>query len=179
MKNKNINKKKISSQNGTNKGKKRFSIDHDPFFDAGSKRRRNLEDDENIESSDGESEEFDDEFSGGEAAEEVAEFEEETPAEKRKRLADAYVEKLRATAKRQQKEKEEEGEEESGDERAKEGERDNIVGNLLLQEQLEASGRVQRLIASRYFLPTLSPFLGLGSIYLEQKSNDTLHQFID
>lgn len=155
MKSKNTNKKKISSQNGTNKGKKRFSIDHDPFFDAGSKRRRNLEDDENIESSDGESEEFDDEFSGGEAVEEVAEFEEETPAEKRKRLADAYVEKLRATAKRQQ--KEEEGEEESGDERVKEGERDNLVGNLLLQEQLEASGRVQRLIASRYLLPTLHP----------------------
>lgn len=150
MKDKSFKKKKVpAAQNGAKRGKKRFSIQQDPFFDNDSKRRRNFEDD-NVESSDDDdSGELNDAISGKEEAEEM---EVETAAEKRKRIAEAYLEEVRAMAKREEEEKDDE-ERESEDERAREGERDSRVANILQQEQLEDSGRVRRLIASRLQKP--------------------------
>lgn len=147
MKDKSFKKNKApAAQNGAKRGKKRFSIQQDPFFDNDSKRRRNFEDD-NVESSDDDdSGELNDAISGKEEAEEM---EVETAAEKRKRIAEAYLEEVRAMAKREEEEEDDE-ERESEDERAREGERDSRVANILQQEQLEDSGRVRRLIASRY-----------------------------
>uniref|UniRef100_A0A5B6ZNM4 Putative U3 small nucleolar RNA-interacting protein 2 n=1 Tax=Davidia involucrata TaxID=16924 RepID=A0A5B6ZNM4_DAVIN len=156
MKDKNLKRRKSSAPNGTKKGKKRFSINKDPFFDTESKHRRKVEDDEDIESSDEESEEFADEApSGGEDRRvEGSEFEEETAAEKRKRVAEAYLEKIRAIAKREQEEEDEERE--SGEEGEREGERDSLVAQILQQEQLEESGRVRKSIASRVQKPEAS-----------------------
>lgn len=120
-------------------GKKRFSIENDTFFDNDKKRRRNFEDD-NIESSD---EDEYGELNGGEEVEEEEEV--ETAAEVRKRIAEAHLEKLRKI--KDEQDKGEEGSDE--DERDREGERDTWVANVLQQEQLEDSGRVRRLIASR------------------------------
>lgn len=69
----------------------------------------------------------------------------ETAAEKRLRIAREYVEKIKAIT-RQQKEDEDETEEE-GEEG--EGRQDSLAADLLQKEQLEASGRARRLIASR------------------------------
>lgn len=145
MKDKNLKRKKASAQKGPKTGKRVFSIHSDPFFDTESKRGRKLDNDEDIESS--EDEDFDDERSGGEDKAAEEEEEEETAAEKRKKVAEAYLEKIRATAKREM-EEEEEREGSEGEER--EGERDSLVAQILLQEQMEESGRVRRLIASRY-----------------------------
>lgn len=121
-------------------GKKRFSIDHDTFFDNDKKRRRNFEDD-NIESSD---EDDYGELRAGEEAEQEEEV--ETAAEVRKRIAEAHLEKLRRI-----KDEEDKGDEGSDEDegRDREGERDTWIANVLQQEQLEDSGRVRRLIASR------------------------------
>ncbi|KAG6423586.1 hypothetical protein SASPL_113987 [Salvia splendens] len=66
---------------------------------------------------------------------------EETPVEKRKRLADAFLEKLRA----KEREKDEDEESEEGEGRR---ERDTLIAKILQQDQLEESGRVRRAIAS-------------------------------
>lgn len=127
-------------------GKKRFSIENDTFFDNDKKRRRNFEDD-NIESSD------EDEYAELNGGEEVEEEEEEveTAAEVRKRIAEAHLEKLRKI--KDEQDKGEEGSDEDEErEREREGERDTWVANVLQQEQLEDSGRVRRLIASRYLI---------------------------
>lgn len=134
-------------------GKKRFSIENDTFFDNDKKRRRNFEDD-NIESSD---EDAYGELNGGE---EVGEEEEEveTAAEVRKRIAEAHLEKLRKIKDEQDKEarEQESDDEDEGRERDREGERDTWVANVLQQEQLEDSGRVRRLIASRVQKPEIT-----------------------
>ncbi|WOG84912.1 hypothetical protein DCAR_0104097 [Daucus carota subsp. sativus] len=129
-------------------GKKRFSIDHDTFFDNDKKRRRNFEDD-NIESSD---EDDYGELRVGEEAEQEEE-EVETAAEVRKRIAEAHLEKLRRI-----KDEEDKGDEGSDEDegRDREGERDTWIANVLQQEQLEDSGRVRRLIASRVQKPETS-----------------------
>ncbi|KAF7119813.1 hypothetical protein RHSIM_Rhsim13G0120200 [Rhododendron simsii] len=150
MKDKNLKRKKASAQKGPKTGKRVFSINSDPFFDTESKRGRKIDNDEDIESS--EDEDFDDERSGGEDKAEEEEEEEETAAEKRKKVAEAYLEKIRAIAKREMEEEEREGSE--GEER--EGERDSLVAQILLQEQMEESGRVRRLIASRVQKPETS-----------------------
>ncbi|KAA8514844.1 hypothetical protein F0562_018023 [Nyssa sinensis] len=153
MKDKNLKRRKSSAPKGIKKGRNSHSINQDPFFDTETKRRRKVEDDEDIESSDEESEEFEDEVpSGGEdRAGEGSEFEEETAAEKRKRVAEAYLEKIRAIAKREQEEEDEE--KESDEEGERQGERDSLVAQILQQEQLEESGRVRRSIASRVEKP--------------------------
>lgn len=142
-------KKKVSVSKGTRKGK-RFSIDEDSFFRHESKRRRKAKD-EDAEDDIIESEEEDDEEGTGsdadglEERQEEDEFAAETADEKRLRVAKAYVEKIRGIVSR---EREDEEESERAEER--EGQRDSLVAQILQQEQLEESGRVRRLIASRY-----------------------------
>ncbi|KAL3833707.1 hypothetical protein ACJIZ3_008443 [Penstemon smallii] len=156
MKGKNLSKKKPSAQQskGKSNGLKRFSssISHDPFFDASESKRRRKFGDEEIESSD---DEGDSEVEKEEEKEE--EVDNETPAEKKKRLADAYLERLRA---RERKKREEEGDDEyEGDEvvrREREGERDSLIAKILQQDQLEESGRLRRAIASRVQKPETS-----------------------
>ncbi|CAL5412569.1 unnamed protein product [Camellia sinensis] len=145
MKNNNLKRKKAPAQKGTKRAKRDFSINADPFFDAEPKRRTKIADDEDIESGDESEEEFNE--SGGEGKSAAEEEEEETAAEKRKRVADAYLEKIRAIAKREQEDEDEERG--SGDEGEREGERDTLVAQILQQEQLEESGRIRKLIASR------------------------------
>lgn len=149
MKNKNLKRKKASAQKGPKTGKRAFSIDSDPFFDAESKRGRKMDHDEDIESS--EEEDFDDGMSGGE---EEAVEEEETAAEKRKKVAEAYLVKIRAIARREKEDEEERERSDDGEDR--EGERDSLVAKILLQEQMEESGRVRKLIASRVQKPETS-----------------------
>ncbi|KAJ4702989.1 Guanine nucleotide-binding protein, beta subunit [Melia azedarach] len=140
--------KKGSVPTGKSKGK--FSINQDPFFDDELKKRRKIDyDDDDIESAD--SEDYENEVQGGRSDAGEEEEEEETADEKRKRVATAYLEKIREIAR---KEKEEEEEEEDGrEEGEKEGERDSLVAKILQQEQLEESGRVRRVIASRIQKP--------------------------
>lgn len=152
MKNKNLKRKTSSAQKGSKKSGKGFSIDEDSFFENGLKPRRNLEVDEDIASSDEDSGNFG--GSGGEAREVEKEEEVETAAEKRKRVAEAYLDKIRAIAKREKEDEEESDEGGGGGER--EGERDSMVAQILMQEQLEESGRVRRAIASRVRKPQLT-----------------------
>ncbi|XP_047972419.1 U3 snoRNP-associated protein-like YAOH [Salvia hispanica] len=128
-------------------GKKRFSsIADDSFFEAtDQKRRRKFENDEEIKSSDED---------GGDSDSEKEEEIDETPAEKRKRLADAFLEKLRA--KEREREENEESEEEGEGRREREGERDTLIAKILQQDQLEESGRVRRALASRVQKPETS-----------------------
>ncbi|GFP78813.1 U3 small nucleolar RNA-interacting protein 2 [Phtheirospermum japonicum] len=154
MKEKNTKKKKPSGQKtkGFSNNKKRLlSIHDDSFFeDAEQKRRRKLSGgrDEEIESSDG------DEGEVGPEVEEKEEEIDETPAEKKKRLADAYLQSLRA----KERNKEDSDESDDGDEgrREREGERDSLIAKVLQQEQLEESGRVRRAIAARVQKPETS-----------------------
>ncbi|KAG8365660.1 hypothetical protein BUALT_Bualt18G0129100 [Buddleja alternifolia] len=150
MKAKNVNKKKQSAaqqskgKSSSNKNKRNSSITNDPFFDtAEQKRRRKFNGDEIIESSDS-----DDIDSEGGREEEEEEGIEETPAEKKKRLADAFLEALRS--KERKNKEDDESEEEDEVRREREGERDTLIAKILQQEQLEESGRVRRAIASRY-----------------------------
>ncbi|MQM04474.1 hypothetical protein Taro_037272 [Colocasia esculenta] len=121
-------------------------------FESEPGRRRRGARDEVIESDD-DSEEA---SGGGGGAEPEVEEEEvpETAAEKRLRIARGYVEKLRAVERkhREEEEEDEEGEEEEDEER-RVGLRDSHVAELLQKDQLEASGRTRRLIASRVEKP--------------------------
>ncbi|GAA0157116.1 hypothetical protein LIER_38403 [Lithospermum erythrorhizon] len=154
LKNKNFPPQKSNTQNGKS-GKKRVSITHDPFFvpqDDNSKRRRKVKYDEDIESG---SEDSGSEDNVNEV--EVDEEEEETAAEMRKRVAEAYIEKLRRI---EEKNVEGEGgsdEDEGWDrKREKEGERDSRVAKMLHIEQMEDSGRLRKSIASRVQKPELT-----------------------
>ncbi|KAF2293145.1 hypothetical protein GH714_037927 [Hevea brasiliensis] len=152
MKSKNP-KKRGSVPRGNKRGNK-FAIKDDPFFNSESKKRRKMGfQDDYIDS--GESEEENGVLSGGEERkededEEIDQFAQETADEKRQRMAKSYVQKLREIAIR---EEEEEGEEEEEREFEKEGERDSLVVKKLIQEQLEESGRLRRVIASRVEKP--------------------------
>ncbi|KAI3731436.1 hypothetical protein L1987_62624 [Smallanthus sonchifolius] len=147
-----MNRKTFKNKQNQNGHKsKRFKSDKpDPFFDGDSKRRKKFDDDaDSIKSSD--SDEYEDRYAaavedGGEGAESE---EEETAAEKRKRVAEAYLEKIREASRRE----EEDGDE--FDERGgkEDGDRDSLVAKLLQAQQLEDSGRLRRLIASRVQSP--------------------------
>ncbi|GLT90710.1 hypothetical protein SLE2022_086300 [Rubroshorea leprosula] len=142
---KNKNQKRKAGKEG-----KTFSINQDPFFTDYKKRRKSdYDDDDDIDSGDSEEEM---EVPGGSYAgiEEDNEGIEETADERRKRIAAQYLEKIREIAKR---EREEEEEHEDERESEKEGERDTLVAKILQQEQLEESGRVRRIIASRVKRP--------------------------
>ncbi|KAL6991984.1 hypothetical protein U1Q18_010095 [Sarracenia purpurea var. burkii] len=151
MKNKNLKRKNASAPKGPKRGKKGFSFNNDPFFDGELKRRKKPGDDEDIESSDEESQEFNDGAPLGGDKTAAEEEEVETAAEKRKRVAEGYLAKIRAIAKREQEEEDEERG--SVDEGEREGERDSLVAQILQQEQLEESGRIRRSIASRVQKP--------------------------
>lgn len=101
------------------------------------------------------SEEEDEEFgNGGEAPvseEEEEEVDLETADEKRLRIARAYLERTRQAAA----DAEDDVDGETTDQRM--GARDSMVADLLQQEQLEESGRVQRKLASRVVQPTVVP----------------------
>ncbi|KAF5752565.1 U3 small nucleolar RNA-interacting protein 2-like [Tripterygium wilfordii] len=147
LKNKN-SKKKDTGPKGRNKMGKRFSMEEDPLFSAEPEKRRKIDfKDDDIESED------DSEILGSDIGEEdgdLAADEEENADEKRHRLAAELVEKYRAAERRK---KEEEDEYEDGRGTEKEGERDTLVAQILMQEQLEESGRVRRVIASRVQKP--------------------------
>lgn len=128
------------------KGKKKSAIDHDPFFDGESKKRRKVDyEDDDIDSVDSEAD-YNDENLGGAAEARSEEEEEETVDEIRKRHAMRQLEMVRELARKKE---EEEDEDEERDQGEREGERDSLVAKLLQQEQLEESGRVRRVIASR------------------------------
>ncbi|KAL3632365.1 hypothetical protein CASFOL_025349 [Castilleja foliolosa] len=156
MKDRNIKKKKPSGQKTkglSNNKKRQLSIHDDSLLeDAEQKRRRKFSGgrDEEIESSD------DDEGKVGPEVEEKEEEIDETPAEKKKRLADAYLQSLRK--KERNKEEEDESDDDDGDEgrREREGERDSLIAKVLQQEQLEESGRVRRAISARVQKPDKS-----------------------
>lgn len=140
---KKITKKKSSAPPKGAKTGKNFPLSKDPFFSSESRKRRKILD-ENDEIESGES----DEDNGIVASDaEIDEFEEETADEKRKRVANEYLEKIREIARRK---KEREDEEKDEDESDDEGAKDSIVARILQQEQLEDSGRVRREIALRY-----------------------------
>ncbi|KAK6942452.1 WD40 repeat [Dillenia turbinata] len=135
----------------------RSSISEDSFFADKSKNKRRRfneeeegDDGDEIIDSDVESgEESFDDGSDQEEGKEEQEFEEaETAEEKRRRIAEAYIHKIRRMT---DKEREEVGEESEEDER--EGARDSLVAKILQQEQLEDSGRVRRLISSKIIMP--------------------------
>lgn len=147
-------KSKNPKKGGSAIKRSKFAIKADPFFDTEPKKRRKMGfRDDYIES--GESEDENGVMSGGEEREEdedeeIDQFARETADEKRQRMAKSYVEKLRELARR---EEEEEGEEDEEREFEKEGERDSLVVKKLMQEQLEESGRLRRVIASRVQKP--------------------------
>ncbi|KAG6515818.1 hypothetical protein ZIOFF_026249 [Zingiber officinale] len=124
--------------------KKKARSSDNAFFEPEPKRSRRgggLDDDiESLES--------DEEMSEQDSEDE----EEETAGEKRIRVAREHLDKVRAIAMRVH---EDEGEEEEGDEGRyeREGKRDSLVAELLQKEQLEGSGRLQRVIATRVLRP--------------------------
>lgn len=148
-------KKSTINNNG-----KRFSANGDAFLSQKSKRRRKRNSDSGFGDKDGEiesevSDEGDDDFfmkdgeeGNKEEENEEDELEKETVEERRRRLAWEIVEKVR---KGEQLQKQEEDEEDSD----REGQRDSLVAKILQQEQLEDSGRVRRLIASKLQKPEI------------------------
>ncbi|KAE8658900.1 U3 snoRNP-associated protein-like YAO [Hibiscus syriacus] len=147
MKSKNEKKRGSSAPKGGPKGKK-FSMKNDPFFETESKKRRKMAyGDDDIES--GGSEEEAEILGGSDAGggEQDEDEIEETPGEIRKRVATELLDKMRAIARREKEDKD--GDEEMEDE----GARDSLVAKILQQEQLEESGRIRRVIASRIKKP--------------------------
>jgi len=119
---------------GAKRRGKKSSIDHDPFLEEETEKRRkfNYDDDDDIESVESEEE--------GKVGEEVEdEFAHETVGEKRKRLAEDTLNRIEEA---KQREHEEDNEEDDDF-------RDSLVAKTLMQEQLEKSGRVRRANALR------------------------------
>ncbi|XP_010537829.1 PREDICTED: U3 snoRNP-associated protein-like YAO [Tarenaya hassleriana] len=147
MKQKNQKKKGFAPRRGGKKG----SVERDPFFEEESKKRRKVDyDDEDIESM--ESDEDENGFSGGgsggeedkEDEEAEDEFAHETAGERRKRLAEETLRRIREAKNKEMEELyDDEGREEE------DGVRDSLVAKALMQEQLEESGRVRKAIATR------------------------------
>ncbi|PKU69362.1 U3 snoRNP-associated protein-like YAOH [Dendrobium catenatum] len=143
--------KNFSRTRGGKKKPKSISNGDDPFFEADAKRRRKgvtaFNDKEEVESLP--SDESEAEVVGGE---DQGEEPEETAAETRFRMAKEHLERIRAAAKKlEEEEGVGEGDEINMEER--EGRRDSLVAEILQKDQLEASGRVRRLIASRVLNP--------------------------
>ncbi|PWA63400.1 transducin/WD40 repeat-like superfamily protein [Artemisia annua] len=137
-----MNNKRIKSTKSTQKPKKHKP---DPFFSGDKPRRKqkHASDDDSIKSSDSEDEEY-----GEKALADVADVDgggdvdvEETAGEKRKRMAEAYLEKMREMARREI----EEGDDD--DDVAGGGDVEERVGRMLHKQQMEDSGRARRLIA--------------------------------
>nr|QEX51182.1 U3 snoRNP-associated protein-like YAOH isoform X1 [Cymbidium ensifolium] len=149
-----MKKQKVKNLYRVRGGKKKprpISNGDDPFFEANAKRRRKgdaaFNDKEELESLP--SDESEAEVLGGEDQREEPE---ETAAETRLRVAKEHLERIRAAAKViEEEEGGGEGDEMNMEER--EGRRDSLVAEILQKDQLEASGRVRRLIASRVLKP--------------------------
>ncbi|KAL8249937.1 hypothetical protein R6Q59_006805 [Mikania micrantha] len=167
-----MNRKRVRNSKQTQNGhkiKRLKSEKSDPFFDDDSKRRKKFHDEDSIKISGGskrrkifhdedsikssDSDDYDDGYAvaivGGEGAESEEEL---TVAENRKRVADSLLEKMREAVRRD----EEDGDE--FDERGgkEDGDRDSLVARMLQAQQLEDSGRVRRLIASRVQSPEIT-----------------------
>lgn len=150
---------------GKNKKRKTAPITKDPFFDSAHNRSKS----KGKSKSRGKGEEIfsseeDDDAIGRDAPaedeeEEVPQEERETADEKRLRVAKAYLDKIRAITKANEENDEEEAGEDEETEAERRGKRDSLVAEILQQEQLEESGRVQRQLASRY--PLCENFLYL------------------
>ncbi|KAK9697118.1 hypothetical protein RND81_08G016100 [Saponaria officinalis] len=156
MAGKNLKRKPTTTMN---KKAKKNPTKQDSFLGKNSKRRRNggekdgfFIDEEEIESDDSEGDDvgangfFSDDSEKEEEEEEKKDEEAETVEQKRWRLTKQLVERV----KKSQLEREED-EEVGFFER--DGDRDSIVKKLLLQEQLEESGRTRRFIASKVQKP--------------------------
>lgn len=135
---------------GFKRGGKKSSIERDPFFEEENKKRRKVSyDDDDIESVESDLEENG--FTGGDEAskkfEEVEddedEFAGETAGETRKRLAEVFLNRAREAKRRERDENDDD------DEDDEEEEDDEGLRKSLMQNQLEESGRVRRVIASR------------------------------
>lgn len=145
--------KKAPARRNRNAGAKRRKLSGagDPFFTSdgpthGRKRRPAAADDiVDSEDSGGESAGAFDATNDGE--DEGDELVAETAEERRLRLAKKYLEEIKAITGRGEEEEEEGDEDEEEEEK---GRRDELVGEILQQEQLVKSGRVRRLLASRY-----------------------------
>ncbi|KAG9452814.1 hypothetical protein H6P81_005718 [Aristolochia fimbriata] len=143
-------KRSLSGGGGKNR---RTSTGVDPFFSSGTKKQRKLHDDI-VDSSDSDDEAGEPPVHEG--GEEESELAAETADEKRLRLAKEYVESFRALKKRREEEDEDEEEDGEGPDGYEDGrgpKGDLLVAEKLLQEQLEQSGRVRRVIASRVEKP--------------------------
>ncbi|KAK9132690.1 hypothetical protein Scep_012218 [Stephania cephalantha] len=146
MKNKSSTKKKPPSSKSS-RNKPRVSLEQDPFFTRDSKRRRRA--DEEIESNESDQdgvspgeEEEEEEHGGGRS-----EFAAETADLERHRVAKMFLDNFREQTKRAREEEDETDEDED------ENNRDSLVAEMLLKEQLEESGRARKLIASRVQKP--------------------------
>ncbi|KAK1425901.1 hypothetical protein QVD17_21263 [Tagetes erecta] len=128
MNRKKLKTKKLQNQNAHKT--KRFKPDS--FFDGDSKLRRK-HDEDSIKSSDSDDNDLVAMENDGDEL-----VDEETVAEKKKRVAEAYLEKLREAARREE------------DER---GGIEDGVARMLQAQQLEDSGRLRKLIASRVKAP--------------------------
>lgn len=145
---------------GKNKKRKTAPITKDPFFDSAHNRSKS----KGKGKSRGKGEEIfsseeDDDAIGRDAPaedeeEEVPQEERETADEKRLRVAKAYLDKIRAITKANEENDEEEAGEDEETEAERRGKRDSLVAEILQQEQLEESGRVQRQLASRVVMPS-------------------------
>ncbi|CAL9233098.1 unnamed protein product [Arabidopsis halleri] len=138
------NEKKKSG--GSKRGGKKGSNERDPFFEEEPKKRRKVSyDDDDIESIDSDAEENG--FTGGDEdgrrvdveVVEEDEFADETVGEKKKRLTEDMLNRLREAKRR---EREEAGDDDDEDD-------DESIKKILMQKQQEESGRIRRVIASR------------------------------
>uniref|UniRef100_A0A803Q2V6 U3 snoRNP-associated protein-like EMB2271 n=1 Tax=Cannabis sativa TaxID=3483 RepID=A0A803Q2V6_CANSA len=144
-----MNNKRLRPK-GSKKGKASSISDEAFFGNDPKKRRKKTKNDDFIESSDS-----DDDFFGGSDGDDGAngDLVEETVDETRKRLATELLEKMRKSAKEEGDDDDEGGD---SDKEIEEGERDSLVAQLLQQKQLEESGRLRRLVASRVQKPEAS-----------------------
>ncbi|KAJ6832095.1 U3 snoRNP-associated protein-like YAOH [Iris pallida] len=134
------------------KNPKSSSNNNDPFFEPTPKRRKKVAAaDEDLESLPS-----DDDDAGGSQAGAVVVGEEEeeeageTAAEVKYRIAREYLERIQKETKRIEEEDEEYGEE---DREERDGGRDSLVAEFLKKSQLEESGRVPKIFASRILNP--------------------------
>ncbi|KAL9224321.1 hypothetical protein vseg_000367 [Gypsophila vaccaria] len=144
-----------------NKKSKKKAGNKESQLKQNSKRRRNDKDGFFIDEEEIESDASDDvegffsEESGGEEDDVEDEKEEEedveTVEQKRRRLTKQMLERVRRSQREDEDEKDEDEDEAARED--KEGARDSTVKKLLLQEQLEDSGRTRRFIASKVKKP--------------------------
>eukprot|EP00252_Welwitschia_mirabilis_P008340 TRINITY_DN2012_c0_g1_i1.p1 TRINITY_DN2012_c0_g1~~TRINITY_DN2012_c0_g1_i1.p1 ORF type:complete len:530 (+),score=109.46 TRINITY_DN2012_c0_g1_i1:133-1722(+) len=132
--------------------KKTADITNDDFFHVGKRKKKGKRDEEILSSEEDEDLALDKEDECRDSDEEEKENLEaaETADEKRLRVAKAYLDKIKSLTEAHRDEDAEADE----NEEERRGKRDSLVSAILLQEQLEESGRVQRRLASRILEPS-------------------------